>query len=647
MKYWALILLLVALSCVSISPQKTAPPNNQVSLQLTSWRATIDLTTLRIHAWQDHKPPLLLVSGYEHARPVSKVALGAQRISFTQGVLDFSIFARNDRLHLRVSSQTTGEFTLAALGADAQVKAIILPEGEGLYVPNEDHFWQQQLGGHAMVTHGQDDLVAPFWGYELPDRTVSFIAHTDLSNHLTFDIRQGRLINKFSHYFDTQNQLAPLELSISLTPKTPLAPALNFRQYLIENGEFVSLADKIKKNPAIKKLAGAMHAYMWGDGRTPQALLHLKKLGIEHMWLGYEDKPRKIPQGKWVKPQHYVDTKFIEEAKALGFLVGPYDSFHTMAAAEKAESANTYFGHHYPDACIRLKNGALQKGFANIGCHASSQALAFHQTGHNILKERIEAFVSTGINSYFLDCDATGELFNDYSLEHPMNQAEDQKNRLERMGYIANTKNLVLGSETAAAWAVPVLAFAHGNFSVRNRVQFRLMKDKMLFGRWWPPERPSIFFQTFTPPPDFVKAKFDPRYRLPLFQAAFHDAIVVTDRWELSHNKMPALTARRELLELLYGVPSIWALDQKAIKQQSAHLKKLGNFFAIFHPSIFLLPLSEFSWLSEDKMLQQTIFGHNEVLVIANFSAETRQEIPAFSVRVTWAEQNKSVIYTP
>ncbi len=644
---YSFLLLLIFFSCVFISPSKSKFSKNQISLQLNSWRASIDPSTLTIHGLADNKPAILLARGYEESQLFSNLAISSHEVSFSQGAMDFLFFVKNDRLHMRVTSKTAGKFTLANIGSDPQFSAIMLPEGEGLYLPNTDPFWQKQLNAKSLVTHGQDDLIAPFWGYKLSDKTVSFIAHTDLYNLLVFEVANGRLTNKFSHQFDEQNQFAPLELSISLTENTVLAPALNFRRYLLENGQFISLKNKMQKNPEIKKLAGAMHAYMWGDGRTKGALLALKNLGIKHMWLGYEDKPRKLPQGQWVKPQHYVEPAFVSEAKTLGFLVGPYDSFHTMAPAEKADAANTYFGDQYPKACVRIKNDTIQKGFADIGCHASSQALSFNKASSKVIKERIETFVTSGINSYFLDCDATGELFDDYSTNHPMNKEQDRKNRLERMSYIAETKNLVLGSETAAAWAVPALAFAHGNFSVRNRVQFQFMADKKLFGGWWPPERPKIFFQPFSPPEEFVKAKFDPRYRLPLFQAAFHDALVVTDRWELSHNKIPKLMVTRELFELLYGIPAIWALDQKAIKEQSPRLKKLADFFAILHQSIFLLPLTEFIWLSEDKLLQQTTFGNNKVQVIANFSSEKRNNIPAHSLVARWTKEKKEIFYTP
>ncbi len=218
----------------------------------------------------------------------------------------------------------------------------------------------------------------------------------------------------------------------------------------------------------------------------------------------------------------------------------------------------------YPKGCIYLKEGKSDKGFGGRGCHVSSEALKRQVPENKTIFNRIENFVSTGINSYFLDCDATGELFDDYAEGHPMTQSKDRENRLARMAYIASDKKMVLGSETAAAWAIPYLAFSHGNFSVHNAIHWSFVKNKA-YGSWYPPERPRIFFQSVSAPSDYGQAGYDPVYRLPLLQTVFHEAVIMTDRWGVSHMKLKNLIKRRELLELFYGVPSIWALDTSKI----------------------------------------------------------------------------------
>ena len=43
-------------------------------------------------------------------------------------------------------------------------------------------------------------------------------------------------------------------------------------------------------------------------------------------------------------------------------------------------------------------------------------------------------------NSWFIDCDATGEIYDDYSAKHITTQEQDLKARLQRMDYISQEK---------------------------------------------------------------------------------------------------------------------------------------------------------------------------------------------------------------
>jgi hypothetical protein len=126
-----------------------------------------------------------------------------------------------------------------------------------------------------------------------------------------------------------------------------------------------------------------------------------------------------------------------------------------------------------------------------------------------------------------------------------MTPAKDRANRLERMRYIADTQKLVLGSEIGVAWSAPVIAFGHGIEAVQGVLLWPLQKDKATFGRWWPPQRPGVFFKPVIVNDEFVTARYDPVYRLPLFQAAFHGAVVGTDRWETPITKFPELKQTR------------------------------------------------------------------------------------------------------
>lgn len=172
------------------------------------------------------------------------------------------------------------------------------------------------------------------------------------------------------------------------------------------------------------------------------------------------------------------------------------------------------------------------------------------------------------------------------------------------------------------------------------------MRDKKRFGGWWPPKRPSIFFKPVQVAADFAKAKNDPVYRLPLFQAAFHESVVTTDRWELSPVKFPELVQIRELTELLYNVPSIWSLDLLQLRMHGKRLAAHHRIFSAIHRQVGNKPLTEFRWLSADRRVQQTRFG-DHVILTANFSEEHYRSVPPMCIEARWVNEGRRELYCP
>ncbi len=214
------------------------------------------------------------------------------------------------------------------------------------------------------------------------------------------------------------------------------------------------------------------------------------------------------------------------------------------------------------------------------------------------------------------------------------------------MNHIASEKKLVLGSETATWWAVPYLTFAHGNFSVHNSIHWEFSKKREQYGKYWPSNRPEFFFKTINAPKDYIKARYNPQYRIPLFQVVYHQSIVTTDRWEISHMKIINALQTRELLELLYGVPAIWSLDLADINKYGDYLKKLYQFFAPIHQAIATEELREFRWLDDKRQVQQTIFG-DKIQLTANFSNKMYNSIKPYTIQALWLGSNIKQQYTP
>jgi hypothetical protein len=600
------LILLYALSLVA---RASEPP---VTLTLDGWKAAIDPNTMTVRADVGGRE-FTVASG--SANPAERVRADRSATAWRIPALaaTFRFEARGHHLRVRVESDKEQTLEWPRTGDDKRFSALILPEGEGLYVPVNDTSWAARLGGKCLSAHGQ--LSMPFWSFAFGGGTFTYQLISDIQSEVCISRQQTGLRATASNAFRLRDHLRAYELEMWPGGASPIAPALEYREGLIRSGSFVSLADKIRINPMVERLLGAIHMYVWGDGRTPAFLADLHRAGIHRALISYDQNERARTQ--------LVGREFITAAKAAGYLVGPYDTYANAQDPVSGEDAVSLWpGDLFPAGCILNRDLKPRKGFAGRGCELSSEALEKAERAAETLTRRLTNRLKDGANAYFLDVDAFGELYDDYSPAHPMSKAADRENRLRRMRRIRE-RGVVLGSEEGAGWSVPVIDFAHGALSVQNAY---LWPKKKEFGGWWPPDRPRIFFQRVVLDAEFISAKYDPAYRLPLYETVFHSSVVATDRWDVPLAKFPEVAVRRQLLELLYGVPSIWAMDRRSVRESQATLTGLAQFFEPLHKRIGTAPLESFTFVTADRLVQRTTFG-KDVVLTANFGSAGFTEV--------------------
>jgi glycosyl hydrolase family 129 len=538
-------------------------------------------------------------------------------------------------LSVRFDSAKDVRLEWPGTGAGGPLTALILPQGEGLYLPQDDLAWMRRFEGKCLELSG--NLSMPFWSYTTPGRTLTYHVAPEPRSELCLSSSASRMAATLAREFRVLDGNVPLEIDIGFGDASPIAPALEHRARLIEAGTFKTLAAKIERNAEIARLLGAQHFYVWGDGRTPAFITDLAALGLRAAWVGYDQD--EFSGGMLAGPD------YVKAARNAGFLVGPYDSWANAMDPTSGDMVSRWPGDLWRAGCIVKKDGTQKIGFAGRGCELSSEALArAERTPLEPIAKRMDHMLRDGANSYFLDVDAFGELHDDYSPAHPMSVFKDRENRLARMAQ-ARGRGVVLGSEQGAGWSVPLIDFAHGATSVYNDVLWANHKKKN-FGAWWPPDRPGIFFKTIEVDAEFRAGKYDPAFRLPLYEAAFHDALVATERWDTPMNKFPALAARRQLLDLLYGTPSIWAADRKVLVEWREPLAALAKFFEALHRRIALQPLRSFEWLTADRLVQRTRFGES-ISLTANFGTTAFDGLGSGCLRVAGVPGEGDATFCP
>lgn len=350
----------------------------------------------------------------------------------------------------------------------------------------------------------------------------------------------------------------------------------------------------------------------WADDRTVDILKDMQKSGITSAWFGLNN---------WV--QAFSKPELVSFAVENGYLIGAYDSYHSIHKNGSAQWNTALFSDEslYEGATVLLANGKKAAGFQGVG-RKLNPTLSLPS-----VKERLSSIMETGVpfNSWFIDCDATGEVYDDYSPEHPTTKAEDIQARLERMAYIRDTYTMVIGSEGGNDFAAATIAFAHGI----ELPSFSWMEDDMktnknspyYTGRYYSPVGGvAEKFAKQIPVKEKYKPIFlDPVYTVPLFKLVYNESVITTNHWEWSSLKIIDEIENRFMYNMLYNVPPLYHLD---VFEWAAHkntIIKQYSAFSEFSKSVINEEMTDFKILSDDRLVQMSVFA-GKTAVVANFS---------------------------
>ncbi|MDZ4305048.1 MAG: glycoside hydrolase, partial [Pseudomonas sp.] len=322
----------------------------------------------------------------------------------------------------------------------------------------------------------------------------------------------------------------------------------------------------------------------------------------------------------------------VRKGVEAGYLMAPYDSYETaLADTENPDWTTAHLGSRaYRDCAIMLKNGQLKTGFQKSGHYTDPRCV------RPLLQARVAAVqAKAGFNAWFLDAYATGMLFDSYRSVLGMTQAQNAEGNVDAARWIANHLQLPVGSEDGNATTARGVLFAHGmQTPVMGWGDREMTQDKQspyYVGAWYPPEQPAVFFKHVPLKEPLRTVYFAPAMRLPLYQAVFHGSVITTHHWLFDSLKLSNVQVESELTQLLYNVPPLYHLSAATLKQRLPMIQRQDGFFRPLHERLATQALTDFRWLSGDRLLQQTTFTDGTRLV-ANFASEQREGYAGRSV---------------
>lgn len=711
-----------------------APPTLAANvLENTQWRIELDPATLALRVTPAGEASVQASSGVA-AHAVNALQADAEQVSWQWDNGAYRLTARLEQreLSLTITARAAGKLGLLRQPASAMGQGLIWPLAEGHYVPAANAVWKDFLIGWGEFSTTQD-LSLPLWGVDHGRFTLNWLLTNPYNNRLEWQADGQGMALSVSHEFTSLEPSAPMTLRLHLGEADPLAGARRYRQWLVEQGRYESLADKLRQTPEAVKLLGASHVYLWGndllaldDVRDWPALIKRLRthelsglMGKESAQVlaqagalnryeqtvllrGFNGAINKKARQAWQvaepdmnrlaarygelrrelavdfagaladRPETWGNSiiqalrdaglkrlmltlgegwegglwhpEAIRAGVDAGYLVAPYDSYGTaLSATENPDWTTAHLGGKaYRDCAIMLKNGSLKTGFQQSGHYTDPRCV------RPLLEARVKAVQgAAGYNAWFLDAYATSMLYDSYRDGAPMTQAQNAQANIDASRWINTSLKLPTGSEDGNAITAQGILFAHGMqtpvIGWGDREMTQDLQSPNYVGKWYPPEQPAVFFKRVPLKAPLRTVYFDPTMRLPLYQAVFHGSVITTHHWLFDSLKLSNVQAENELAQLLYNVPPLYHVSAATLKERLPVIERQDRFFRPLHERLATRAMTDFRWLTADKLLQQTTFADGTRLV-ANFSDAQKDGYAGRSVTAL-VEGEKPVVY--
>lgn len=709
------------------------------------------------------KDQTLPVSGSGEQRVVSDYEESGDGVSWRYPEEDVavSVMPVEDYLQVEITSEKAVDhsFTWPNISSETYY----FPFGEGKRVPADDLVWQNYLDQQEFSVIEQ--LSMPFWVSVSGDYTVLFIMEDPYRTRMQF-AADPEITFSVTHEYPEIDENRTNRFRIYLTENDPVMAAKLYKNYVIENGEFVTLEQKAAENENIRKLYGAPFIYLWGDfvisaedinwkafrqslsspimtylrsfaddvENGQEFLASMKEMasqdyvaeyqkqivcsyisqllkrdnfldisifvksnsGLDSLLeAGYENltESQKIQANKyalaanlpevfsdagtwmdastitlldemkasgidqaWIGlnswEQAYAKPELVEQAAELGYLIASYDSYHSIhePGSERWITAKFDDTSLYENASVINRNGEKEKGFQGVG-RKLNPALSLPS-----VKNRMEDIMSNQLsfNSWFIDCDATGEIYDDYTPSHITPQEKDLAARMERMSYIRDQYHQVIGSEGGNDFAASTIAYAHGielkTFSWMDEDMKENKDSKYYIGKYYNPNGgvAEHFSKRIPIKEEYYTIFADPQYDIPLFKLVYNDSVITSYHWDWSTFKIKDIVPNRMIREVLYNVPPLYHLDAAEWETYGEEIASHNSVWSEFSKQAVIREMTGFQYLEEDGSVQKTFYG-DYLTATANFSDTAYQsgntEIPAHSVLIQM--DGRSEIYTP
>ncbi len=505
-----------------------------------------------------------------------------------------------------------------------EVDATVLSNDDGVLLPRDwpksYHPIHRAEGDNSVI---QSNLIESWsmswWGFEKGRAAMIVIVETPDDAGYTFSHPPGgptsigptwrAQLGRFGYLRSLRMDFLPEGNYVSL--------AKRYRRYVHDTGLFVSLREKIERNPLVANLIGnpftgasvlrnlnpestrfdkehpENNYRLTTFSENVDRLRKLKAAGFEHanvslsgwLHLGYDRQtPDGLPPpekaGGWDGMKAFFDA--CRELEYTCWVHDQYRDYYLDAPSWNPEFAvhdidmdeppiafpGTRFGHHWKDGYIPLMNnwdGGTQ-GYLN----------SRFMLGH--VRKNFRLMAEHGVHPQGSYQDVFGYVppDEDFNPEHPNTRTDSMKYRAEVLAWVRNNLGIV-GTEDGADWTIPYVDYVT---SRRNRN-----------------------------PNSGNDATSQPAIEVPLYELVYHDAVVTSyspDPRGFLHGNAPSMSWRS-------------SSDLDEVRRMAALHKRIG-----------LLEMTNHEFLNADRSQERTTFADGTTVTVdwskntVNISPELR-----------------------
>ena len=495
-----------------------------------------------------------------------------------------AVTADDDRLHatldagypVRLEMTLEGSSVAVDLSADADTEMsellypapfstkdagayLLLTDGEGLMLPVSDRTYAFGSGISYFCGGG---LSMSWMGMLSADRESGYMAIVDTP----FDAR----LEPFRQPGDSLVSFRPVWMSTLghfgyarrlvwhfFDKGGYVAQSKRYRDYIWAKREIQPLRERRKRFPALDKMLGAPHVYVWDTGRDVSVARRMKERGIDRALFLWD--ANHLP---------YPVVGYDDSLKRLGYATGGYELFTDLHKRDTVvndlypfdgplrHKHCVYPGRYEALAARKADGSTYSNQFGTYACPAAMQPEIRSKMDRKMAEYHHEAL--------FLDVYQANGLYECYNRRHPVSRERYARAILANYRLLEEDYGLYLGGEWGADFAVPHSVFVHGMMTLQWPWWGSEIDEKgtiYYYGDWKNNSRPSIQVGTRTAGPTYYKYCINEALRVPLYELVYHDAVVTSWRWEDANHHYPELWWKKDLYNMLYGSAPLWSMD--------------------------------------------------------------------------------------